>query len=648
MSGLPKRGRGEFARQLLSGVVLASFCCVAPSAAQTDDGGEAAQIESTESNDRLGDLSLEELSNLEVTSVSRRAQPIGEAPASVFVITADDIERAGVRSIPTALRLAPNLQVARIAASDFAITARGFNQNSGTANKLLVLLDGRILYTPLFSGVFWDEQNPLMEDLERIEVVGGPGGALWGANAVNGVINIVSRNAHETQGGLVTGGGSENTGSLGLRYGGQFGNSGAWRVYGTGLSRGNQTATPWRSYQAGFRSDWGDDRDTLTLQGDVYAGGSDRPAGGVADPSIDGGNVLGRWSRRFGADSLQVQAYVDRTSREVSSGIRAEVNTASVDAQYNFDLSEAHEIVVGGGARVTNDAFKAGAGTVSLDPNERTLQYLSVYAQDTIALRPNLSLILGLKVEDNSYTGVEYLPNARIAWRPSANSLVWALASRAVRTPSRFDRDLMNPGVLTGGPNFTSEDVVAYEAGYRAQPNGAFWFSVSTFYNVYDDLRTLEATTPFVFPLEIRNGMEGETYGVEAWGAFALTDWWRLNWGASWLEKELEIEPGSADVFGVQFAGNDPSYQMTLRSLMDVGSRTELDVAMRAIDELESPVVPAYIAVDARVGYQLTDDVELSIAGYNLTDDGHVEFINPSLPPSSSPRSFFVSARWRY
>jgi|CXWL01.1.fsa_nt_gi iron complex outermembrane receptor protein len=648
-----ERGHGRYARHLLSGVVLASFCCAQQAVAQTNEAEappiQMASNEESAPSDRLGQLSLEELTNLEVTSVSRRAQPVGEAPASIFVISADDIERAGVRSIPAALRLAPNLQVARIAASDYAITSRGFNQSSGTANKLLVLMDGRALYTPLFSGVFWDEQNPLVEDLERIEVVGGPGGALWGANAVNGVINILSRNAHETQGLLVSGGGSENSASLGARYGGRFGNSAAWRTYATALSRGNQSPQPWRSYQAGFRTDWSSARDSLTIQGDLYTGGADRPPGGIEDPSIGGGNLLTRWSRRFedGA-SFQLLAYVDRTQREVSSGIRADVDAAAIDAQYNFDLSSSHEFVIGGGVRVTNDNFTPGPGTVFLDPAEETLRNFNIYGQDTINLTPDLDLILGLKVEDNSYTGVEYMPNARLAWRPSAASLAWASISRAVRTPARFDRDLMNPGIFEGGPDFTSEHVIAYEAGYRAQPTDSLWFSVSAFYNVYDDLRTVEGTTIFTFPLQVRNGMEGETYGVEAWGAFALTDWWRLNWGASWLEKSLEIKPDSTDVFGVAFAGNDPSYQMTLRSLMDLGQRAELDVAMRAIDELPSPAVPGYVAIDARVGYQLTDELEISLAGYNLSDDEHTEFINPSLPVSTSARSFFLSARWRY
>ncbi|MGD9982328.1 MAG: TonB-dependent receptor plug domain-containing protein [Hyphomonadaceae bacterium] len=610
--------------------------------------GLASAQTDAEDETELSELSLEQLGDLQVTSVSRSAQSVGEAPAAIYVITSDDMTRAGVRSIPNALRLAPNLQVARIDVASFGITARGFNQSSGTANKLLVLMDGRIVYTPLFSGVFWDEQNAIIEDLDRIEVVSGPGGTLWGANAVNGVINIVSRDAHETTGLLVTGGASDASQALGVRYGARFGDAGAYRVYGLGLRRAVDEPNEWRNFQAGFRADWGDASSTLTLQGDLYGGEQDQQPGQVQDTIIGGGNLLGRWTRRFADDSsLEIQAYVDRTERSVSSGISADVDAAAIDAQYNFALGDAHAFVVGAGARATRDEFVRGPGTSFLDPAGETLQTLHVYAQDTIALSPTLDLIAGVKLEDNSYTGLEYMPSARIAWRPDESTLVWGAISRAVRTPARFDRDLINPGIIAGGSNFVSEEVIAYELGYRAQVNDRFWFSVSTYYNVYDELRTVEATGPLVFPLEVRNGMHGETYGLEAWGSYAIADWWRLDAGIWLLEKDLALDAGSADLFGVGFAGNDPDQQATLRSLMDITDRTQFDVSVRYVDELPSPAVSSYTAVDARLGYRLTDHLELSIAGYNLLDEDHVEFINPSLPPRQSSRSFFISARWR-
>jgi iron complex outermembrane receptor protein len=239
------------------------------------------------------------------------------------------------------------------------------------------------------------------------------------------------------------------------------------------------------------------------------------------------------------------------------------------------------------------------------------------------------------------------MPSARLAWRASANSLVWASVSRAVRTPSRFDRDLYNGAILQGGPAFASETLIAYEAGYKTQASERFWFSLSAFYNDYDDLRTLEATSPAVYPLEVRNGMEGETYGLEGWGSLTLTDWWRLNAGFATLHKELRLKAGSADVFGVGFAGNDPDYSLSLRSLVDLSARARFDLSARYVDELPAPYVPSYTNIDIRLSYRLTDHLELALLGYNLIDDGRLEFINPSLPPRQNARSFFFSARWR-
>lgn len=627
---------------------LLTGICLATSLAMSAGSALGQELHHQIAAETLGQLSLEELGDVEVTSVSRSAQSVGEAPAAVFVITADDIVRAGVRSIPVALRLAPNLQVARIDSANYAITARGFNHSSGTANKLLVLVDGRVVYTPLYSGVFWDEQNAIMEDLDRIEVVSGPGGALWGSNAMNGVINIVSRDAHETQGLLATGGASESSQALGVRYGWRVGEQGAVRVYGLGLRRSVGDPTEWTNFQFGFRSDWGGAQDAFTLQGDVYEGGRDQLAGELSETDIVGGNVLGRWTRRFsdGAE-FSLQAYVDRTERRVSSGISAEVDAAAIDAQYQFTLARTHEIVIGAGGRVTEDTFTPGPGTVFLAPASETLETYNVYVQDTISLHEDVDLIAGLKLEENSYTGWEYMPSLRVAWRLTPSSLLWGAISRAVRTPSRFDSDLINTGIIAGGPNFVSETVVAYEAGFRAQANERLWYSISGYFNEHEDLRTLEATGPFVFPLEIRNGMSGETYGIEAWGSYAFLDWWRVNAGVSWLQKDLQIDPGSTDVFGVGFAGNDPEWQASVRSLMDVGERAQFDLTARYVGELPSPQVDEYVTVDARLGYRVTDHFELSVTGYNLFDDERIEFVNPSLAPMRSSRSFFVSARWR-
>jgi iron complex outermembrane receptor protein len=604
----------------------------------------------------FGGLSIEQLANLEVTSVSRRAEPLREAPAAVYVITHEDIERSGALSLPEALRLAPNLQVARVDAGGYGITANGFNHSSATANKLQVLIDGRSVYTPLFSGVFWDEQNVLLDDVDRIEVISGPGGTLWGANAVNGVINVITRSAHETAGGSLTVGGGSYDQDIALRYGVRLGDNGALKVYGLGSRNGPSESASGAdardkndNTQFGFRGDWDTASSTITFQGDYYHGDGERPLGVATAPKISGGNLLGRWTRRFGDDSnLMVQAYYDRTERFTSSRIQAVVDTYAVDAQYNFALGRRHSFVVGGGYRLTDDEFLHPPGTSFLDPAERKLDLWQAFGQDTISLADDLDLIAGLKIERNDYTGVEYMPNLVLSWRATEKATLWASASRAVRTPSRFDRDLINPGLIAGGPNFQSEYLTAYEIGYRGTPSSAFSLSVSAFYNDYDELRTLEGTTPVNFPLVIANGMHGKTYGVQAWGALAVSDAWRLSAGYSKLDKELALDPGSRDVFGVQFAGNDPDSQFSVRSSTNFGRHVEMDLALRGVGALPSPAVPSYVEVDARLGLRLTDALALSVSGYNLADKRHLEFAGTSAPRTYIPRSFYVSTRWRF
>ncbi|MEJ0061292.1 MAG: TonB-dependent receptor [Terricaulis sp.] len=631
-----------------SGVALGSALALIPAAANADD----IQLAAAESLERL---SIEELANLEIMSVSRRPEPVSEAPAAIFVITNEDIRRAGARSIPEALRLAPNLQVARGDSGSYAITARGFNHSTLTANKLQVLIDGRSVYNPLYSGVFWDAQNVLLADIDRIEVISGPGGTLWGANAVNGVINIITRDASETSGTLVEAGAGTRNAQVALRHGGRLGADGAYRVYAMGFQRGpsddaagEEVSDQWDNGQAGFRADWSGARDGFTLQGDIFAGEPEAIPGEVRPTTINGGNLLGRWTRRFADDSvLEMQAYYDRSRRTVSSGILSEIDTYAAEGQYAFTRSGRHSVVLGGGVRLNEDHFAPGPGTAFLSPPDRSLRLGQAFVQDTYSATSDIDLTFGLKLEHNSYTGLEYMPNARAAWRLSDDALAWASVSRAVRTPARFDRDLITTGLLAGGPDFVSETLTAYEIGYRAQPIPAANFSVSLYYNDYDDLRSVEGQPPFVFPLVVSNQMSGETYGLEVWGDYALTDWWRLSAGANFLRKDLELDPGSHDVFGVQYAGNDPDYQYTARSLMNFSDDLELDLSVRAVDALPSPHVPAYTAFDARVGWRLTDEIELSFSGYNLFDDSHPEFRNSSTPLRQMPRSFFLTTRWR-
>lgn len=603
----------------------------------------------------LSRLSIEELAQIKVTSVSKVEQPLSQAAAAVFVITGEAIRRSGANSIPEALRLAPNLQVARLDANTYAITARGFNQSSGTANKLLVLVDGRAIYSPLFSGTFWDAQRTFLDDVDRIEVISGPGGTLWGANAVNGVINIITKEATRTQGTMAEARIGTLDRRVGARYGGSLGPAGTFRVYGLGLTQGSlerkdgtDVGDSWNLLQGGFRGDWQKTAGVFTLQGDLYRGtGIGRPAF-LSSGTISGGNLSGRWERKFADGSnLHVQTYFDDARRVLVSGIDARVDQYSLETQYNFSRGTRHAIVVGAGYRMTEDEFVRGPATAFLVPASRTLRFTNVFFQDSIAISDRLKLAAGMKVEHNTYTGGELMPDVRLAWSVSDRTMLWTSVSRAVRTPSRFDTDLSNPGVFAGGPDFRSESLVAYEAGYRGLLTPAVSLSISAFYNSYDHLRTVEGSGPAVFPLVVRNNMEGTTQGIEAWGNVAVREWWHLSAGVSTLRKNLRLVPGNRDVFGIAFAGNDPRYQAQLRSSMDLPRDVSVELWLRHVGRLDSPAIDAYFEADARVAWQATNTVSLSIDGQNLLHARHLEFVNPSIAPGEVPRSVTVTARWK-
>ena len=604
----------------------------------------------------LSQLSIEQLADVVVTSVAKRPELLLKAPAAIYVVGSEDIRRAGAVSIPEALRLVPNLQVAQMDAGSYAIAARGFNHQTGTSNKLLTLIDGRTVYTPLFSGVFWDSQDVTMQDVDRIEVIRGPGGTLWGSNAVNGVINVVTRSAKDTQGGMASAGTGTTETDFSARYGGMLNDQTAFRVYAKGFQRG-PNVTPsgadapdqWDGRQGGFRSDWSGDGATATLQGDIYDNKGDEAPKGSPDADESGGNILGRWTQNLADGSaLEFQAYFDRARRSTTSDIVAAVNTYDVSAQYSFALGDRQHFVTGVGYRSNHDRFTPGPRTAFLDPAQRTTELSNVFIQDDIALTSALTVTAGLKLEDNSYTGLEYLPDARLAWQLSDRELLWAAISRAVRTPSRFDTDLYNTGVFAGGPDFKSETLTAYEGGYRAQLSPDLIVSLATYYSVYKDLRTVEASTARIFPLVVKNGMEGSTYGFEFWTNYMPTSWWSLGGGLSTLHKDLRIKPGSRDIFGANFAGNDPDFQWSLRSTMNVYPKIELDMTLRGVSELPSPKIPAYVEAGLRLGWHATDQLEFSIAGYNLLHDQHLEFYNPSVPRTEIPRSVYVNAVWSF
>jgi len=593
----------------------------------------------------LRQLSIEELANVEITSVSRRPEPLSGAPAAIYVITGEEIRRSGATSLPEALRLAPNLHVARETALNYAISARGFGGAVAAANKLLVMLDGRSLYTPLFGGVFWDQEQPFLDDIDRIEVISGPGGTLYGANAMNGVVNIVTKKAQATSGGLAVAHVGDFGRSLAARYGGALGDAGAYRVYARGfeqdeslLANGNGANDDWEGRQTGFRTDWSAMASTFTVQGDVY----DNPAR-VADSS--GHNLLGRWTTQFGAaGTLELQGYYDASEREAAT-FDESLRTFDVEGRHIVRLGERHTLVWGGGYRTSEDEFIT-PGPAVLDPAEETVTIGNVFVQDSIALRDDLTLTLGHKLEHSSYSGAEHLPSARLSHQFSPNALLWSAVSRAVRTPTRIDRDISSPGAIDPAPDFGAEELVAYEIGYRGRPTPASTLSISFFYNRYDEVRAL-ARSPATGRLVLDNAMEGTTHGADIWGDYRPLGWWRLSAGLSLIDKDLELKPPGLPIGLSQHAGNDPEYRLTLRSHMDLGAGVRLDVGLRAIDELPDPKLPGYVEVDVAVAWQVADGLELSLAGFNLLDESHPEVATAG-GARELPRSVYVGARVKF
>jgi len=614
----------------------------------------------------LKKLTMEELMDLDVTSVSKRPEPYGQAPAAIEVITGDDIQRSGASSIPEALRLADNLDVAQKGSHAWAISARGFNTDS--ANKLLVLIDGRSVYTPLFSGVFWDVQDYLLADIDRIEVISGPGGRLWGANAVNGVINIISKSAKDTQGIYAeAGGGTELEDFAAFRYGGTISTNVFFRIYGKYFDRdeavfpnGKDAADAWRMGQGGFRIDMDASlQDTLTLQGDAYGGAEDLSTGGNAREN--GNNVLGRWSHTFSDKSdMSLQMYYDRTHLRdpipanslAPAGILIDdLDTYDLDFQHHIAVGERNNFTWGLGYRFTHDVVQNAPG-LAFFPTTLDHNLFSGFAQDEITLVKKLTLTVGSKIEYNDYTGFEFEPNVRLAWTPTDHQMVWAAVSRAVRDPSRIDRDSALPtpafspvvnDLLIGGKDFRSETVIAYELGYRAQLGPKFSGSISAFYNTYDNIRSTSPSPPpatFGLPLIYKNNLEGETYGFELSLNYQLLDWWRLHAGYDFIQENIHVKPGKTDFNNALNETADPENHFSIRSSMDLPHNVEFDAGLRWVDSfiynnVGSPAtVPDYFELDARLAWHPTSHWEFSIVGQNLLHDHHLEYVISSPNPS--------------
>lgn len=601
--------------------------------AEAEPESPPAQITTGVGSDQdLNRLSLEELALVEVTSVSRRPEALADAAAAIFVIDADDIRRSGANSLPEALRLAPNLNVQRVNAVDYAISARGFNGYE-TSNKLLVLVDGRSVYSTLSSGVFWDARDLMLEDIERIEVISGPGGALYGSNAMNGVINIITRPASETGGTLASAGVGDEDARVSVRHGGTLGQVGDWRAYVVAYSRddslsltGEDATDAATGLRGGARADWTLGVNQLTLQGDAFDNevAINEDFSGI-ETRVSGGNALGRWSRPLAGGLFEAQVYYDVFSRE-EPGTVEDSDTWDLSLQQAFSWDR-HQLVVGAGHRTVHSEFVPAPGGAFLDPAERTLTLTNIFVQDQIGLAEGLTLTIGAKFEDNSFSGHEFLPNVRLGWQRPGGDLVWGAISRASRTPNRIERDLTLPGFLVGG-DFQSETATAYEIGYRANPSPRASFSISAFYNVYDDLRTASFDPLTVFPIKLTNFGEGETWGIDAWGSYDVNDQWRISVGASTLDKDFDVASQGSDITGLASIGDDPDYQLMLRSQADITETVELDVRLRAVDELFD--TDGYVEADVRVGWRLSQRLELSVTGQNLIDDFRVETGDPS------------------
>ncbi len=637
---------------------------------------------------RLTDLTLDQLGDVEVTSVSKRPEEIWRTAVAVYVITGDDIQRSGATSIPEVLRLAPGIEVARIDSDHWAIGVRGFGDQF--SKSLLVLIDGRSIYTPLFAGMYWPAHDVLLEDVDRIEVIRGPGGTIWGANAVNGVINIITKPASETQGTMASvGAGNIERGAAALRYGGGSGNAFNYRVYAKGANRGAQyhadgaNFDEWWTGQTGFRMDWTPrTADTLTLQGDVSRGEHGQrvnsssfspPSLMVLDGNLDasGLNVRARWQRELtGGRGFRLQAYYDRTSW-LAPHFGERRSTVDLDFVHNLTLAGRHVVTAGAGARVSPSEFIQTVPALDFSPRHSTDSIYSAFAQDEIELAPNqLWLTAGSKVERNNYTGVEVQPGVRVLWTPRSGQSVWSAVTRGVRTPSRIEAGIISTGFaglsgttpvflrVSGNRDFSAERIVGYEAGYRTRLGSQTYLDFAAFHDQHRGLSsfglgqiTLEPTPPPVHAVVnvlYVNGVSGTSDGFELAPEWQPAGWWRLRSSYSFVRFDLATAPSSVDVNAVaRYVGSSPHHQARLQSQLNLPHRGELDLTYRWVSALPAQTAPAYHTADARLGWAASPTLDVALAGQNLLSPHHIEFGHNPGPAVGISRSLYIELRWR-
>jgi len=609
----------------------------------------------------LEDYTLEQLSDIVVTSVSRQPGRLASAPASVYVIGGHEIARSGATTIPEALRLAPNLQVAFAGAQEYAISARGFS--SQLANKLLVLVDGRSVYSPLFSGVFWESLDVMLADVERIEVISGPGGTIWGTNAVNGVINIITKSAADTQGGLAQLQAGNRHAGAAVRLGKRLAN-GAWvRAYG---KRDEAAAAPGESQagegtggegggvgrrQAGFRLDWEGADALLTVSGDLYDGAL--RANREPRTDFSGANLVARLDTRLAGDTaLRLQAWADQGRRRQDGVGRHALDTVDLEGQLATRVGERHALTWGGGYRIERDRFENGP-VLQFSPARRRLRWSNLFAQDEVAVTPRLRATAGLRLEHNDYTGMEVLPSLRLAWDHASGAMLWAAASRTVRAPARIDRDLMlvDPAsngqryLIAGGPDMRSETARVLELGWRAQPMAAVSLAATLFSSHYARLRTLELAPGGA---QFRNLGHGRARGLELWASWQAARGWRLFAGGVLQDIDTGVAPASTDASArTGLATDDPRSYWQLRSSHDLAPGLGADLMLRRVARLPYPAVPGYHELDVRIAWQLRPGIELALTGRNLLHARHPEFGAADMRLLAE-RAVFASAALRF
>ncbi len=613
-------------------------------------------------------MSLEELANLEVSIVGKRPNKLSDTAAAVFVITSEDIRRSTATRLPELLRMVPGLNVARLDAAEWAISARGFNNLY--ANKLLVMIDGRSVYAPMFSGTHWEAQDVLLEDIERIEVIRGPGAATWGANAVNGVINVITKSAMETRSTMATGLiGNEQRGAW-LRHGGESTETGAYRVYAKYYDRdpftqpdGSPNNDEWSGYRGGVRGDWElQNSASITLQGDVYQEDADQP-------ELSGGNLLGRWEQpRLNGGRDVIQIYYDRANGELENIGVSHIDTLDLDYQHELSPMGIHDLSFGLGYRWLHSDFTAASQSVIRNP-VRTSELFSAFIQDKIELTPNrVHLTLGTKIEQNDFSGLEIQPSARLNWQVRPQTSLWGSISRAVRTPSLGEHDLIL-GIpagefmglpiinqVAGDPEFDSEELIAYELGLRTQPSATLGLDLALFYNDYDQLSTLEPQLETIIEEDrittrtlLGNNMQGATWGLELALDWRAQDGWRLQAAYSYLKMQLELDPISRYPLTDTAEYESPRHQLSLHSAFDLNANSELDVWGYYADYPPQNETSAYFNLDIRLARRFNKHFTLELVGRNLLDPQHSEFGNNPFADTTQQvdREVFLKLIWR-